>query len=99
VPAVVRGLSIEPMIEAIVLGRFVAHLDWVICGGERGGKQPFDPDWARALRDNFAVGGTAFFMKQFGRRPLGLSVTGKGEDPGEWPIGSPCEGVPANEHT
>lgn len=41
------------------------RLDWVICGGESGrGKRPFDPDWARSLRNQCAAAGVPFFMKQ-----------------------------------
>jgi protein gp37 len=40
-------------------------LDWIICGGESGpGKRPFDPDWARAVRDQCRDAGVPFFMKQ-----------------------------------
>jgi protein gp37 len=76
-----RGLSIEPQLEAIDLGRFIDRLDWVICGGESGSRaRPFDPRWARALRDCCASAGVAFFMKQLGKKPIGLTVKGKGED-------------------
>ena len=43
------------------------RLDWVICGGESGhGARPMNPAWARSLRDQCKVTGTAFFMKQMG---------------------------------
>ena len=42
-------------------------IHWVICGGESGGKaRPLDLDWARDLRDQCKVAGSAFFMKQLG---------------------------------
>lgn len=42
-------------------------LDWIICGGESGPKaHPMHPDWARAVRDQCAAAGTAFFFKQWG---------------------------------
>jgi protein gp37 len=48
----------------------VAHrapLNWVIVGGESGrGARPFNPDWARSIRDQCAAAGVAFFMKQMG---------------------------------
>jgi protein gp37 len=40
-------------------------IDWVICGGESGpGARPMHPDWARSLRDQCAMEGVPFFMKQ-----------------------------------
>lgn len=43
------------------------RLDWVIVGGESGpDARPMHPDWARALRDQCAAAGTAFFFKQWG---------------------------------
>lgn len=71
----------------------VGHLDglagihWVIVGGESGaGARPMDPAWARALRDQCAEAGVPFFFKQTGsRREAWPGVTGKGDDPAEWP--------------
>jgi protein gp37 len=43
------------------------YLDWVIVGGESGGSaRPMQGDWARALRDQCAQAGVAFFFKQWG---------------------------------
>jgi protein gp37 len=40
-------------------------VDWIICGAESGhGARPFDPDWARSLRDQCTASGAAFFYKQ-----------------------------------
>ena len=40
-------------------------IDWVIVGGESGPKRrPFDPDWARTIRDQCEQAGCAFFYKQ-----------------------------------
>ena len=88
IPARVHGVSIEPQLERIDIGRYATGDDfWVICGGESGGKaRPFDIAWARALRRQCAATGAAFFMKQMGNRPVGITgTTGKGEDPAEWP--------------
>jgi protein gp37 len=42
-------------------------IDWVICGGESGGKaRPMHPDWARGLRDQCVRAGVPFFFKQWG---------------------------------
>lgn len=43
-----------------------SNLHWVIVGGESGpGKRPFDPDWARVIRDDCKAAGVAFFGKQW----------------------------------
>lgn len=48
-------------------GAFARGLDWVIVGGESGpNARPMHPDWARALRDQCAAAGVAFFFKQWG---------------------------------
>jgi protein gp37 len=70
-------------------------LDWVICAGESGpGARPFNMDWAYKLRQQCAVRGVPFFMKQMGSNPVNgpnaASVRSalkdpKGGDPAEWP--------------
>ena len=61
-----RFLSIEPQLDTIVLrSEWLEHIDWIIVGGESGGhKRPFNPDWARSLRDQCQKAGVPFFMKQ-----------------------------------
>lgn len=71
IPAVVRFLSLEPLLgplERIPL----MDIDWVIVGGESGPKaRPMDPDWARNIRDQCQEAGVPFFMKQMsGRGPI-----------------------------
>jgi protein gp37 len=70
IPATVHFASVEPQLEPVDLRRYVGKgLDWVIVGGESGANaRPFDPDWARTLRDQCADTGAAFFMKQMGGR-------------------------------
>lgn len=66
VPAAVRFLSIEPLLEDLgTLDLTGIHL--VIVGGESGKHaRPMHPDWARSIRDQCAAAGTAFFFKQWG---------------------------------
>jgi protein gp37 len=69
VPAVVRFVSAEPLLEdwADMLPGFLAagRLHWLICGGESGpGFRDMPEGWARNLRDACGAGGCAFFMKQ-----------------------------------
>ena len=78
-PAAVRFISAEPLLGPIKLGfeshgpigwtnrDFIAHLDWVIVGGESGpGARPMHPQWARDLRDQCKAAGVPFFFKQHG---------------------------------
>lgn len=71
VPAKIRFLSMEPMLEDIFLGMPVYEkIHWVIVGGESGVHcRPFQWDWARAIRDQCKASDTAFWMKQGGGHP------------------------------
>jgi protein gp37 len=81
IPAPVRFLSIEPMLGPIDLTAWLNRLQWVIAGGESRGRgerpsdvRAFDPEWARALRDQCVGAGVAFFLKQWGANvPAGCS--------------------------
>lgn len=64
VPAAVRFLSIEPLLED--LGTIdLAGIHWVIAGSESGhGARPMNEDWVRSIRDQCAAAGVPFFYKQ-----------------------------------
>lgn len=65
VPAKLRGLSVEPLVEPVELD--LAGIDWLIVGGESGGyPRAFDIEWARSLREQCRPAGVAFFVKQLG---------------------------------
>jgi protein gp37 len=66
VPAAVRFLSVEPLLER--LGRFsLEGIDWVIVGGESGpGARTMEEDWVMDIRDQCVRKGTPFFFKQWG---------------------------------
>ena len=67
VPARVRFLSCEPLLEEIDLTPWLSDLQWIICGGESGPKhRPFNPEWARILRDQCLEANVAYFFKQHG---------------------------------
>ena len=70
VPSDIHFVSYEPAIGPLVIGD--ARPSWVICGGESGaGARYMEPAWARALRDECAAAGVAFFMKQMtGKKPI-----------------------------
>lgn len=58
-----EGKTIYPCTETLLFG-----IDWVICGGESGGRKarPMHPDWARGLRDQYKEAGVPFMFKQWG---------------------------------
>ena len=66
VPARVRFLSIEPLLED--LGMLdLAGIDWVIVGGESGAKaRPMQPQWAEAVQLECERQAVPFFFKQWG---------------------------------
>jgi len=71
VPAVVRYLSLEPLLGPLTLpvdcNDGSGFFDWVIVGGESGTHaRPMHPDWVRSLRDQCHDMGTSFFFKQWG---------------------------------
>lgn len=81
VPATVRFVSVEPMLERIEFGSQTTEcdtmeycqepdltgIDWVICGGETGpGARPMKAGWARDLRDQCQAAGVSFFFKKMG---------------------------------
>ncbi|MGH8902904.1 MAG: DUF5131 family protein [Egibacteraceae bacterium] len=67
-PAVVRFLSLEPLLGSLP-SLDLAGIDWVIVGGESGPRhRPMDPAWARELRDRCIDAQVAFFFKQWGGR-------------------------------
>jgi protein gp37 len=65
-PAVVRFLSVEPLLED--LGTIdLRGIHWVIAGGESGaGARPMPIEWIRSVRDQCLAAGVPFFFKQWG---------------------------------
>lgn len=68
VPAQVRFLSVEPLIDDV--GELDLNgIHWVIVGGESGHKaRPIREEWVRSIRDQCVDAGVAFFFKQWGGR-------------------------------
>lgn len=72
-------LSVEPQLAQVDLNEWLYNryimggdrpmynqVNWVIVGGESGGhKRPFNPDWARLLREQCKEAHVPFFMKQW----------------------------------
>lgn len=69
VPAVVRGLSCEPLLED--LGKInLSGIHWVIVGGESGhGARPLNIAWIRSIISQCRDAGVACFVKQMGAKP------------------------------
>lgn len=66
VPAALRFLSVEPLLEDI--GPIdLRGINWVIVGGESGPKaRPMRPEWVESVRQQCLEAGVAFFFKQWG---------------------------------
>jgi protein gp37 len=90
--AVVRFLSIEPLLED--LGDIdLSGIHWVIVGGESGpSSRPMQPAWVESIRNQCAAAGVAFFFKQWGSfgpqdgqmRRLGKKTAGRLLDGRTW---------------
>lgn len=72
-PATLRFVSMEPLLEQVIIRGFGDTLpDWFIVGGESGpGARPMHPDWARSVRDQCIELGAAFHFKQWGDMATG----------------------------
>lgn len=68
VPASVRFVSFEPLLEAV--GELdLSGIHWAIVGGESGpGHRPIEASWVREIRDQCHEQDVAFFFKQWGGR-------------------------------
>jgi protein gp37 len=66
VPAAVRFLSVEPLLES--LGPLdLSGIHWVIVGGESGpGARPMRAAWVQEVKRQCDAAGVAFFFKQWG---------------------------------
>ena len=68
VPAVVRFLSLEPLIGPLP-NLDLTGVHWVIVGGESGsGARPMEAAWVADIRDQCRAAGLPFFFKQWGGR-------------------------------
>jgi protein gp37 len=66
IPAVVHGLSLEPLLGSL-RGLPLTHIEWAIVGGESGpNARSMHADWARTVRDDCQAAGVPFFFKQWG---------------------------------
>lgn len=87
IPAAVRFLSMEPLLEHVQLTALDAvGVDWAIVGGESGHHaRAFDPAWASSVVEWGSTHAVPIFVKQLGTRPVGLSLKHlHGGDIREW---------------
>lgn len=87
VPAPVRFLSIEPLLED--LGAVpLEGISWVIVGGESGpGARPMKGEWVQSICEQCRAWGIPFFFKQWGgtrKKRAGRVLNGKTYD--EFPV-------------
>lgn len=70
IPAVVRFLSIEPLLED--LGALdLRGVHWAIIGGESGnGARRFDTEWAESIIEQCRTQNVRVWVKQLGRKPV-----------------------------
>ncbi len=67
IPAAVRFISAEPLLGYLDLRPWMASIDWVIAGGESGGRsRPTDPAWLHHLLGQCRRAEVPFFFKQWG---------------------------------
>ena len=90
VSATVHFISYEPALGPLTIINGIMPIpDWVIAGGESGpGARVMLPWWTAQLCAECDDAGAAFFFKQVGSNHTGWpnTITGKGDDPAEWPI-------------
>lgn len=68
IPAAVRFVSAEPLLERIDFSPYLDRIDWIITGCEqahREKRRSMDLDWVRSIRDQCNRAGVAHFFKQY----------------------------------
>jgi protein gp37 len=70
VPAALRFVSAEPLLEDVAHSFSLDGIGWLIAGGEsQPGARPAALAWFRGLRDQCAAYDVPFFLKQLGGHP------------------------------
>ncbi len=90
-PAIVKFLSIEPMLSPISLdSSLLEAIQWVIVGGESGPRaRPMKPKWVYRIRNQCEKYHVPFFFKQWGTfdptgKRVGKKVAGRFLDGRTW---------------
>lgn len=75
IPAAIRFVSAEPLLEAVDLTPYLPSLHWVITGCERakkGVRRFMDLDWVRHIDDQCSSAGVPHFFKQYYHEDKGV---------------------------
>lgn len=102
-PAPVRFVSAEPLLEPLDLTPWLGGLHWVIAGGESNQSapaRPCNPEWIRSIVRQCQAAGVAVFVKQLGDNTGGLIHLRhrKGGDMDEWPADLRVREIPEPTH-
>lgn len=106
IPAALRFVSAEPLLEEIDFTPYLHGIDWVITGCEqaaKGRRRLMDLDWVRSIARQCEDYRVAHFFKQYYKDEQGVPVTDgmlEGIHHQEWPVGEesvypPVELMPA----
>jgi protein gp37 len=80
IPAAVRFVSAEPLLEYVDLSGYLDRVDWVIIGGESQlGARPMPLEGALRMAEDCRRAGVPVFVKQLGGHP------DKRDRPDKWP--------------
>ena len=77
IPAAVKFVSAEPLLESIDLRPFLGEIDWVITGCERarkGDRRLMNLEWVREIDLHCQSAGVPHFFKQYYRENRGVPV-------------------------
>jgi protein gp37 len=104
-PAPIRFVSCEPLLDAINLRPFLDSIQWVIVGGESGmGSRPCATEWIEDLQRQCKEARVACFVKQLGTHVISLTEgvllkfrDSKGGQLEEWPEPLRVREFPASE--
>lgn len=75
IPAAIRFISAEPLLEPLNLASYLANVDWVISGCERakkGKRRLMELDWIRDIDMQCLAAGVPHFFKQYYQDDLGV---------------------------
>ena len=85
IPAAVRFVSAEPLLESIDISGFLPSVQWVIVGGESGPtRRVMCPTWAQSVGRSAIAAGVPLFFKQFSALKSGDTRNGLFDDGEQW---------------
>lgn len=73
IPARIRWLSVEPLLESLMGQNIYDGINWIVVGAESGNhRRQYDIEWAREIRSKCRESGIPFFYKQGSHRFSGM---------------------------